>query len=88
MSFANQALGIEFLLKNKGKLEIVEEEAELIRLIFNEYSKGEMGTQRLGHYLYKEHNIKSKTNTYNNPPLYTLTLKSLSPKCLTYPSPL
>ena len=28
--------------KNKGKLEIVEEEAELIRLIFNEYSKGEM----------------------------------------------
>ena len=48
--------------KNKGKLEIVEEEAELIRLIFNEYSKGEMGTGRLGHYLYKEHNIKSKTN--------------------------
>ena len=37
--------------KNKGKLVIVEEEAKLIRLIFNEYSKGEMGTQRLGHYL-------------------------------------
>ena len=48
--------------KNKGKLEIVEEEAELVRLIFNEYSKGVMGTSRLGHYLYKEHNIKSKTN--------------------------
>ena len=48
--------------KNKGKLEIVEEEAELIRLIFNEYSKGEMGTARLGHYLYNEYNIVSKTN--------------------------
>ena len=40
--------------KNKGKLEIVEEEAELIRLIFNEYSKAKMGTSRLGHYLYNE----------------------------------
>ena len=48
--------------KNKGKLEIVEEEAELIRLIFNEYSKGEIGTARLGHYLYNEYNIVSKTN--------------------------
>ena len=48
--------------KNKGKLEIVEEEAELIRLIFKEYSKGEMGTARLGHYLYNEYNIVSKTN--------------------------
>lgn len=48
--------------KNKGKLEIVEEEAELIRLIFNEYSRGEMGTGRLGHYLYNEYGIKSKTN--------------------------
>ena len=47
--------------KNKGKLEIVEEEAELIRLIFNEYSKGKMGTEKLGHYLYHEYNIKSKT---------------------------
>ena len=47
--------------KNKGKLVIVEEEAKLIRLIFNEYSKGEMGTQRLGHYLYSEYNIVSKT---------------------------
>lgn len=47
--------------KNKGKLEIVEEEAELIRLIFNEYSKGKMGTARLGHYLYNEYNIVSKT---------------------------
>ena len=47
--------------KNKGKLEIVEEEAELIRLIFNEYAKGEMGTSKLGHYLYKEYNILSKT---------------------------
>ncbi len=48
--------------KNKGKLEIVEEEVELIRLIFNEYSKGKMGTARLGHYLYNEYNIVSKTN--------------------------
>lgn len=48
--------------KNKGKLEIVEEEAELIRLIFTEYSKGNMGTNKLGHYLYNEFNIKSKTN--------------------------
>ena len=48
--------------KNKGKLEIVEEEAELIRLIFNEYSKGEKGTGKLGHYLYNEYNIKSKTD--------------------------
>ena len=47
--------------KNKGKLEIVEEEAELIRLIFNEYSKGKMGTSKLGHYLYSEYNIVSKT---------------------------
>ena len=47
--------------KNKGKLVIVEEEAKLIRLIFNEYSKGEMGTQRLGYYLYNEYNIVSKT---------------------------
>ena len=48
--------------KNKGKLEIVEEEAELIRLIFTEYSKGTMGTNRLGHYLYDNFNIRSKTN--------------------------
>ena len=47
--------------KNKGKLVIVEEEAKLIRLIFNEYSKGNMGTQKLGHYLYREYNITSKT---------------------------
>lgn len=47
--------------KNKGKLEIVEEEAELIRLIFDEYSKEKMGTARLGHYLYSEYNIVSKT---------------------------
>ncbi len=48
--------------KNKGKLEIVEEEAELIRLIFNEYSKERMGTTKLGHYLYDKYDIKSKTN--------------------------
>ena len=47
--------------KNKGKLEIVEEEADLIRLIFNEYSKEKMGTSKLGHYLYDEYNIVSKT---------------------------
>ena len=48
--------------KNKGKLEIVEEEAELIRLIFNEYSKEHIGTSKLGHYLFDKYNIKSKTN--------------------------
>ena len=48
--------------KNKGKLQIVEEEAELIRLIFNEYSKEHMGTSKLGHYLFDKYNIKSKTN--------------------------
>lgn len=48
--------------KNKGKLEIVDEEAELIRLIFNEYSKEKMGTARLGYFLYNEYNIVSKTN--------------------------
>lgn len=47
--------------KNKGKLEIVEEEADLIRLIFNEYSKEKMGTSKLGYYLYDEYNIVSKT---------------------------
>ena len=48
--------------KNKGKLEIVEEEAELVRLIFNEYSKGEMGISKLGYFLYNKYNISSKTN--------------------------
>lgn len=47
--------------KYKGKLEIVEDEAELIRLIFNEYSKERMGTAKLGHYLYDEYNVVSKT---------------------------
>ena len=48
--------------KNKGKLEIVHSEAELIKLIFNEYSKERMGTTKLGHYLYNKYNIVSKTN--------------------------
>ena len=48
--------------KNKGKLEIVKEEAKLIRLIFTEYSKGHMGTSKLGYYLFENYNIKSKTN--------------------------
>lgn len=48
--------------KNKGKLVIVPEEAEIVKLIFEQYAKGEMGTSKLGHYLYKEYNIKSKTN--------------------------
>lgn len=48
--------------KNKGKLEIVPSEAELIKLIFNEYSKERMGTTKLGHYLYNKYNIVSKTN--------------------------
>lgn len=48
--------------KDKGKLVIVEDEAEMVRLIFNEYSKGQMGTGKLGHHLYDEYNIVSKTN--------------------------
>ncbi len=48
--------------KNKGKLEIVEEEAELIRLIFTEYSKKHMGISKLGYFLYDKYNIVSKTN--------------------------
>lgn len=48
--------------KNKGKLEIVEEEANIIRTIFNEYSKGKMGTSKLGYYLFDNFNIMSKTN--------------------------
>lgn len=48
--------------KNNGKLEIVEEEAKLIRLIFTEYSKEYMGTSKLGCYLFDNYNIKSKTN--------------------------
>lgn len=48
--------------KNKGKLEIVEEEASLIRLIFKEYAKAQMGTTKLGHYLFSKYNIVSKTN--------------------------
>ncbi len=48
--------------KKKGKLEIVEEEAKLIRLIFSEYSKEHMGTSKLGYYLYDKYNIVSKTN--------------------------
>lgn len=48
--------------KNKGKLEIVPEEAELVKLIFSEYGKGEIGTNRLGHYLYNKYNITGKTS--------------------------
>ena len=48
--------------KNKGKLEIVEEEASLIRLILKEYAKAQMGTTKLGHYLFSKYNIVSKTN--------------------------
>ena len=47
--------------KKKGKLEIVSEEAELIKLIFNEYSKGKMGTTKLGNYLFDKYQIVSKT---------------------------
>lgn len=47
--------------KNNGKLVIDEKEAELIRLIFTEYSKDKLGTNKLGHYLYDEYGIKSKT---------------------------
>lgn len=48
--------------KNKGKLEIVEKEAKLVRIIFDEYSKEKMGTNKLGLHLYNEFNIVSKTN--------------------------
>lgn len=48
--------------KNNGKLEIVEEEASLIKTIFREYAKGMMGTTRLGLYLYNNCNITSKMN--------------------------
>lgn len=48
--------------KIKGKLEIIKEEAELVKLIFNEYSKERMGTSKLGHYLYDRYNIVSNTN--------------------------
>ena len=47
--------------KNKGKLVIVPKEAEIVKLIFEEYAKAERGTSRLGHYLYSEYNIVSKT---------------------------
>ena len=47
--------------KNKGKLVIVPDEAEIVKLIFEQYAKGEMGTSKLGHYLYSEYNITSKT---------------------------
>ncbi len=47
--------------KDKGKLVIVEDEASIVRLIFREYSKEKMGTNKLGHYLYNEYNIASKT---------------------------
>lgn len=47
--------------KDKGKLKIIEEEAEVVKLIFQEYSKGTMGTTKLGHYLYWQYDIRSKT---------------------------
>ena len=48
--------------KDDGKLVIDKEEADLVRLIFNEYSKAQMGTTKLGYYLYNKYNIVSKTN--------------------------
>lgn len=47
--------------KEKGKLVVVEEEAELVRLIFEEYAKEMMGTNKLGQHLYQHYHIKSKT---------------------------
>lgn len=47
--------------KDNGKLVIVPEEANVVRIIFNEYSKNLMGTQKLGHYLFEKYGIKSTT---------------------------
>ena len=47
--------------KNKGKLEILEDESRTILLIFVEYGKDIFGTTRLGFYLYEKYGIKSKT---------------------------
>ncbi len=45
----------------KGKLKIHEEEAELVRTIFDMYVNNNVGATKLGHILYNEHGIKSQT---------------------------
>lgn len=47
--------------KSKGKLQINKEEAEIVRLIFQEYSNGKMGTNKVGYYLFEKYGIKSST---------------------------
>lgn len=63
---SNNILGYK---KDKGKLIIVPEEAETVKIIFNEYSKNSMGTQKLGHYLFDKYGIKSKTGKPIQPPV-------------------
>lgn len=50
--------------KNKGKLIIDENQAKIIKTIFEEYSKGEIGTVRLSDILYNEYGF---TNSKGNP---------------------
>lgn len=45
----------------KGKLVIDEETEAIVRLIFDLYDKENIGTTKLGHKLYNEYDIKSKT---------------------------
>lgn len=47
---------------NKGRLVIDENEVEIVKLIFNLYDTENIGTTRLGHKLYDEYGIKSKTD--------------------------
>ena len=63
---SNNILGYK---KDNGKLVIVPEEAETVKIIFNEYSKNSVGTQKLGHYLYDKYGIKSKTGKPIQPPV-------------------
>jgi len=48
-------------VKDNGKLKIVPEEGEIVKLIFDLYIKDNIGTTKLGHKLYEDYNIKSST---------------------------
>ena len=61
VSGSNNILGYK---KNEGKLVIVEEEAEIIRTIFELYVYEDLGTQKLSHKLFEEYGY---TNTKGNP---------------------
>ena len=61
VSGSNNILGYK---KNEGKLVIVEEEAEIIRTIFELYVYEDIGTQKLSHKLFEEYGY---TNTKGNP---------------------